>query len=121
MKNLILIISSLFLFSFSHAEVIPNFLFSNNMILQRDASVPVWGSARDGERVTVSFNGQKVSTTTTNGQWMIRLKPLKAGGPYTMTILGENTITRYLATFKCLLNVFQLMPCRIGLIKGNHI
>ncbi|MFZ4702289.1 MAG: sialate O-acetylesterase, partial [Candidatus Methylumidiphilus sp.] len=93
MKNLILIVSSLFLFSFGHAEVIPNCLFSNNMVLQRSASVPVWGSAKDGERVTVSFEGQKVSTTTTNGKWMIKLKPLKAGGPYTMTISGENTIT----------------------------
>jgi sialate O-acetylesterase len=79
MKNLILFISSLFLFSFSQTEVIHNFLFSNNMVLQRDASVPVWGSAKDSERVTVSFEGQKVSTTT-NGKWMIRLKPLKAGG-----------------------------------------
>lgn len=68
------------------AEVKPNSLFSDNAVLQRGMSVPVWGTAADGERVTVSIQGQRVSTTAKHGKWMVRLKPLDEGGPYEMTI-----------------------------------
>ncbi|MCS6859975.1 MAG: sialate O-acetylesterase [Abditibacteriales bacterium] len=74
------------------AEVKPHALFSDNAVLQRGVSVPVWGTAKDGEKVTVKFNGQEVSTTAKDGKWMVRLRPLKAGGPFTLTIQGENTI-----------------------------
>jgi sialate O-acetylesterase len=70
----------------------PHALFSDGAVLQQGISVPVWGTASDYEKVTVKFQDQKVSTTAKNGRWMVRLKPLKAGGPFTMTISGENTI-----------------------------
>src|SRR5712691_7998577 len=54
--------------------------------------VPVWGTANDGETVTVTIQNQKVSTTATDGKWMVWLKPLRAGGPFTMTLVGENTV-----------------------------
>ncbi|MGQ9455092.1 MAG: sialate O-acetylesterase [Armatimonadota bacterium] len=75
------------------AVVKPNGLFTDNAVLQQGTSIPVWGSADDGERVTVSFAGQTVSTIARNCRWMVRLKPLKAGGPYTMTISGLNNTT----------------------------
>ncbi len=68
------------------ASVKPHALFAEGMVLQRDIAVPVWGSADTGENVTVEFNGQKVSTVAAEGKWMVRLKPLKAGGPFTMKI-----------------------------------
>jgi sialate O-acetylesterase len=74
------------------AAVTPNPLFSDNAVLQQGISVPVWGSAKDGERVTVKLGTQKASTVARDGKWMVRLKPLKAGGPFTMTISGENTV-----------------------------
>lgn len=74
------------------AEVKPHALFSDNAVLQQGVSVPVWGTAKDGEKVTVKFAGQEVATTAQGGKWRVRLKPLKAGGPFTMTIVGENTI-----------------------------
>jgi sialate O-acetylesterase len=61
-------------------------LFSDNVILQRDVSVPVWGWADDGEVITVRFRGQKVSATTQNGKWSLRLRKLKAGGPDVLTV-----------------------------------
>jgi sialate O-acetylesterase len=70
-----------------------NCLFADGAVLQRDMPVPVWGTANTGERVTVLFGRQKVSTVARDGKWMVRLKPLKAGGPYVMTVKGENTIT----------------------------
>jgi sialate O-acetylesterase len=76
----------------ARADVRPHALFSDNMVLQRDIKVPIWGTADEGERVTVRFQGQEVSTTTANGKWMVRLDPLKAGGPFVLTIRGQNRI-----------------------------
>ena len=75
------------------AEVKPNSLFSDGVVLQRGVSVPVWGTANEGEKVTVSFQGQTVVTTARDGRWLVRLKRLKAGGPFTLTISGDNSIT----------------------------
>ncbi|MCE9519344.1 MAG: sialate O-acetylesterase [Verrucomicrobia bacterium] len=75
------------------AEVKPNPLFTDGAVLQRGQAVPVWGTARDGEKVTVEFGTQKVSTTAANGTWSVSLKPLTAGGPFTMKITGDNVVT----------------------------
>src|SRR5688572_2386564 len=75
------------------AEVKPNGLICDGAVLQQKISVPVWGTARDGEKVTVKFRGQEVSTIAKDGRWLVKLKPLKAGGPFTLTIVGDNTIT----------------------------
>jgi sialate O-acetylesterase len=55
--------------------------------------VPVWGTARDGEKVTVRFDGQSASTTAAGGKWMVKLPPHKEGGPYELTVTGDNTVT----------------------------
>ena len=55
-----------------------NDLFTDNMVLQRDQAVPVWGTADPGAKVTVEFAGQKKSSTTkTDGSWTVHLDPLK--------------------------------------------
>ena len=75
------------------ADVTPSALFSDHMVLQSGMSVPVWGKADTGEKVTVSIQGQTQSATAdANGKWMVRLNNLKAGGPLEMTIAGKNTI-----------------------------
>ena len=54
-------------------------VFGDHMVLQRDRPVPVWGTAKPGERVAVSFGDQTVRTTTdAQGAWKVALKPLKA-------------------------------------------
>jgi sialate O-acetylesterase len=75
------------------AEVKPNGLFSNGAVLQQGIKLPVWGTAKEGEKVTVKFQGQTVTTTAKDGKWEVWLKPLKAGGPYAMEISGDNQIT----------------------------
>src|SRR5262249_25444357 len=74
------------------AEIKPNSLFSDYAVLQQGMPVPVWGTARDGEKVTVEFGGQKLSTTATRGKWRVTLNALKAGGPFTLTMKGDNTV-----------------------------
>ena len=75
-----------------HAEVKPNPLFTDGAVLQQGQAVPVWGTAKDGEKVSVEIAGQKLSTTAKDGMWRVDLKPLKVGEPLTMTISGENTV-----------------------------
>ena len=75
------------------AEVKPHALFSDNAVLQQGTDVPVWGAAREGEKVTVSIAGQEASTVAKAGKWLVRLKNIAPGGPYTMTLRGDNEIT----------------------------
>ena len=52
--------------------------FTNNMILQRHAQVPVWGFDVPGSKVTVEFAGQsKTAIVDRNGDWMVKLDPLE--------------------------------------------
>ena len=74
----------------ARAEAKPNSLFSDGAVLQRGIAVPVWGTANDGEKVTVKFQQQTVTATAKDGRWLVRLKPLKAGGPFTLTVAGDN-------------------------------
>ena len=50
----------------AQADVRLHNLFTDHMVLQQRTSVPVWGWADDGEKVTVEFHGRKVSTTAKN-------------------------------------------------------
>ena len=53
--------------------------FTNNMILQRNVDVPVWGFDTPGSRVTVGFAGQtKTVIADGKGNWLAKLNPLKA-------------------------------------------
>ena len=70
-------------------------IFSDNQVLQREISVPVWGWETPGTEVTVSFGGQEKRTVSdAEGKWMLRLEPLKANAtPQRMTIRGTSEIT----------------------------
>lgn len=68
-------------------------IFSDHMVIQRDTKAPVWGWAEPGEAVAVSVAGQTQSTVAAgDGKWMVKLEPLSAGGPTTITVKGRNTI-----------------------------
>ncbi|MDG1671828.1 MAG: hypothetical protein P8H96_13245, partial [Akkermansiaceae bacterium] len=70
-------------------------IFSDDMILQREMPVPVWGTANPGEIVTVSFAGQSVSgKADAKGQWLLKLGPLETSrDKQTLTIKGTNEIS----------------------------
>ncbi|MDA0841034.1 MAG: sialate O-acetylesterase [Planctomycetota bacterium] len=74
------------------AGVKPHPLISDGAVLQQGVEAPVWGTANDGEKITVKFQGQEISNTAINGRWLVKLEPLKPGGPFTMTIDGENSV-----------------------------
>ncbi|NOX96582.1 MAG: sialate O-acetylesterase [Nitrospirae bacterium] len=69
-------------------------LFSDNMVLQRQKPVHVWGTADPGERITVNLLDRKATATADdNGRWETTLASFPAGGPYQLTVRGKNTIS----------------------------
>lgn len=78
-------------FSVLHAEVKLPRIFSDNMVLQRDKPIKIWGWADKNETVEVSFlDQQKKVKADKNGNWTILLTPVSHGGPYTMQVKGKN-------------------------------
>jgi len=75
------------------ADVTLPYILADNMVLQRDIPVNIWGWAKPGEKVTVMMLNQKVTVKAgAGGDWKVQLKPLPVGGPFDMTISGKNTI-----------------------------
>jgi len=69
-------------------------IIGDNMVLQQGMPVPIWGSADPGELITVSIGDQKATATASDkGEWSVKLKSMRAGGPFEMTISGKNSIT----------------------------
>ena len=64
--------------------------FSDNMVLQRDQSVPIWGWSTPGDNVTIEFAGQKKSAVAgSDGKWMVKLDPLPVSlEPRTLTAVS---------------------------------
>ncbi|MEX0776003.1 MAG: hypothetical protein WD042_09865 [Phycisphaeraceae bacterium] len=78
----------------TRAEVQLPAVLSSHMVLQRGMSVPVWGTAAPGEKVTVRFRDQEKSgVTDAQGRWRVNLESLVAGGPDVMTVTGANVLT----------------------------
>lgn len=71
----------------SAATRLPGF-FTDNMVLQRDRPVQIWGWGDPGKKVTVSFGGQEKSAEVDkSGRWLVHLDPMVASGePRVMTV-----------------------------------
>ena len=86
----------LFLGSYAlHAQLKLAAVFSDNMVLQRDRPVYIWGKANAGTSVTVQFAGQQQTVTTdTAGTWQVKLQPMAASAiPQTLTVKANTGIT----------------------------
>ena len=62
-------------------------IISDNMVLQQQSTVTLWGWAKPGEAVKVEGSWAKGSQRTkadAAGKWAVRMKTGKAGGPYTL-------------------------------------
>lgn len=68
--------------------------FTDHAVLQQGVVVPVWGKAARGERITVTFGGQTLSTQADDsGAWKVSLAPLSASAvPATLVVKGQNTV-----------------------------
>ena len=96
MKNskLLLIVFTLLFATPTLAKVSLPAIIGDNMVLQQDKKVRIWGWADPKERVNIAFGSQTVSTVADDkGHWETMIGPLKAGDPFEMTISGTNTLT----------------------------
>lgn len=64
-------------------------VFTDHMVLQRNARVKVWGEAESGSQVEVLFAGQSRKAKAIQGKWQVTLNIGEAGGPYTLEIINR--------------------------------
>lgn len=77
------------------AEVVLPSILASDMVLQQETDVAIWGWATPTEKITVmaSWDSRLVNVTCVeDATWKVRLRTPKAGGPYTLTIKGSNTL-----------------------------
>ncbi len=80
-------------FSASVAEVRLSKAFSDNMVLQRQLPIKIWGWADAKEKVTLQLGKSKAKVQPgKNGYWLATLPPMEAGGPYSLTVQGKNSL-----------------------------
>ena len=85
--RIILTLLTLLLVTAAYGAIKLSPLISDNMIIQRDRNIHLWGTAGAGEKVTVRFKKKRYHTVAGNsGEWSLFLNPSGAGGPYTLEI-----------------------------------
>lgn len=71
-------------------------VFADHMVLQRQKKVPVWGTAKAGDKVTVSYNSNSaVAIADASGSWLAYLHPMEAqaeGKDMTVTAGGQHVV-----------------------------
>ncbi|MDP4149566.1 MAG: sialate O-acetylesterase [Bacteroidota bacterium] len=92
-----LLLAAIFLLSSlnSTATVRLPSIISSNMVLQQGSTAKLWGWCDAHEKIYVftSWNNRTDSVTgTRDANWQIGIPTPAAGGPYTITIKGSNTI-----------------------------
>jgi sialate O-acetylesterase len=78
-----------------HADVKLPAIFGDHMVLQQGKTLPVWGTATPGEKVTVTIGADHASTTAgADGAWRVDLQPLPVNATgTTLTVAGTNQVT----------------------------
>jgi sialate O-acetylesterase len=97
MKKLLILINAMLLLGLqTEAHIILPDLFSDHMVLQQNCTVTVWGWAKPFEevRLTCSWDPEKEHRVQVKsmGTWSLEVQTPSAGGPYSMTVRGTNTI-----------------------------
>lgn len=92
-RNLVFVVALISMASAVKANITLPAIFADNMVLQRNALIPVWGLAAANEKIEIRFNKQVKSTKADkSGRWMIKLDMENAGGPFELIVRGQNTI-----------------------------
>jgi len=71
-------------------------IIGDNMVLQCNKKVSIWGWADPGEKVGVSVSWHRMKWAVTadgDGRWRFTMAAPDVGGPYQITLTGKNTIT----------------------------
>ncbi|MFY9152184.1 MAG: sialate O-acetylesterase [Prolixibacteraceae bacterium] len=96
MKNLFFTLIILFACSTGlFARIVLPSVFSDNMVLQQNSKVAIWGWAGAAEKVQIvtSWNNDTVVAIADNSsKWKATLQTIGAGGPYSIRIIGNEKI-----------------------------
>src|SRR5689334_19802782 len=95
MRKFLFIVSSGFMFYSAKCDIRLPSLVSKNMVLQQQSNVKLWGWASPNEKIfiTTSWNNKLDSVVTTrDATWQLVVQTPGAGGPYSITLKGNNTI-----------------------------
>lgn len=71
-------------------------IFQSGMVLQRNTNAPFWGWAQPGDTVRINGSWQLKSVqgvADENGKWSAKIPTPAAGGPYTVTLSSDTTIS----------------------------
>lgn len=94
--TLVVVIGILFMPSSLRAELKLPSIIGDNMVLQRDLELPIWGWANPGQDVVVQIAGQRLTGKAgEEGRWEVKLAPLATSShPLRMTITagGEKRV-----------------------------
>jgi sialate O-acetylesterase len=92
LKNFLFTIAFLSLGINAHADIGLPSLVGDNMVLQQQAKVKIWGWSGAAEKITVTpswSNNPDTVTADRNGKWAVYVQTPEAGGPYIMLIRGS--------------------------------
>ena len=80
---------------FAGAQIKLPAIISDNMILQQNAKVALWGWAQPAEKISITNTWDKKSISVTadaSGKWQAYVNTTKAGGPYQLSFKGSNVV-----------------------------
>ena len=97
MKGFLILAAAFTVFGSARAEVLMPKFFSDNMVLQRERPIRVWGHASKNEPVTVRFAGAEASAKADRtGRWEAVLPAMEADAtPREMTVAGRTDTVRF--------------------------
>jgi sialate O-acetylesterase len=68
-------------------------IFGDNMVLQRGKVNTLWGWAEPGDKVNVEIGDARATGVAgSDRRWEVKIQPPPAGGPYTVRIIGRQTV-----------------------------
>ena len=91
-KFLVSVLLSFLLLSGINAQIKTSPVFSDNMVLQRESEVPVWGTAPAGKKFKLQTSWDKKIyqiVANTAGKWELKVPTPVAGGPYTISVQSD--------------------------------
>ena len=90
-KNLLLLIA-LSAITLLQAQLKIGSILGDNMVLQRNSEVKIWGKSKPKDKLTIRVGWDKSTfkaLTDEKGKWLVKVKTTEAGGPYRITIATD--------------------------------
>ena len=84
-----LIVLLVFSISFLNAKIKVATILGDNMVLQRNSEVKIWGKADPNQKlnIVIGWNKSKITTLANEkGEWLVKTQTSEAGGPYSISI-----------------------------------